>query len=540
MTGESNATYHNAGETPGADPFVLHDPASGYYYAYSTEGVDPGHHFAIHRSPDMVTWQRLPGGALPGEAQRWGRDWFWAPEVYHNPATGKYFLFYSARLRSDLAAEHFGCADFEEPSKLGAAAADSPVGPFRPLGDGPLDYHPYDPEYHDVNLIMDEPERKPPETLQEGRTAPLGTYIPTIDPNLLFDDGRIYLFFSRNAYRNWVWDRVLDKYVEEASIYAVELDPAFWNDPSATTAPRIAEAYRDANGAPGDPARKDGFTPIIDYGSDEQGWENAHVHDYDDSGGEKKDRRWEEGPTALKACTREGRALYFLTYSANSYAGPHYGVGYAVAEHPLGPWRKAPENPVLHTDADAGVFSTGHGSVSASPDGEELFYVHHGRPSVESDRRLYTERMSLDPDRARLAIHQSTADEPLPSGVAPFALRADTDVVEPGAGGATAGVEVTAAPGTAMPLEHPANRVLAEVSPADVARVEVRGDRVVVHGLRPAAAELTLRYQRRRADGRFVDVINRASDAPGGRGRCRPPCGSTTGADPVVAYHYHS
>ncbi|GAB2761688.1 hypothetical protein GCM10027174_42920 [Salinifilum aidingensis] len=516
MTGDSNATYHNAGETPGADPFVLHDPASGYYYAYSTTGADPGHHFAVHRSPDMATWQRLPGGALPADAQQWGRDWFWAPEVYHNTGTGKYFLFYSARLRRDLAAEHFRYADFEEPSKLGVAVADSPAGPFRPLGDGPLDYRPYDPDYHDVNLIMDEPERKPPETLEEGRTAPLGTYVPTIDPTLLFDDGRIYLYFSRNAYRNWVWDHDLGKYVEEAGIYAVELDPAFWNDPTGTTPPRIADAYRDANGAPGDPVRKDGFTPVLDYGGDEQAWENAHVHDYADSGGEKKDRRWEEGPSVVKARTREGRPLYFLTYSANSYAGPHYGVGYAVAEHPLGPWRKSPDNPVLRTDPDMGMFSTGHGSISASPDGTELFYLHHGRPDMDSERRLYTERMSLDPDRARLAIHQSTSDEPLPSGVAPFALGADTAVVEPGGGGATVGVEVRAASGAAMPLEHPANRVVAEVSPASVASVEMRAGRAVVRGLRPGAAELVLRYQRRTADGRFVDVVNSAPEAPGG------------------------
>jgi len=62
-----------AARTPGADPYVLFDAKSGYYYAYSTEGADPGWNFAIYRSPDLATWEHLPGGAL-----RAGQDGDWA------------------------------------------------------------------------------------------------------------------------------------------------------------------------------------------------------------------------------------------------------------------------------------------------------------------------------------------------------------------------------------------------------------------------------------------------------------------------------
>lgn len=156
-------------------------------------GADPGYHFAIHRSPDLATWEHLPGGALrAGQDGDWAHDWFWAPEVYHNPATGLYFLFYAGRMNRNVV-ENFRYPDFEEPSKVGVAVSRSPAGPFHDIVGAPLDYHPYDPAYHDVNLIMDATQKKPPATLAEGRTAPLGTYIPFIDPNVFFDaDGRVY------------------------------------------------------------------------------------------------------------------------------------------------------------------------------------------------------------------------------------------------------------------------------------------------------------------------------------------------------------
>src|SRR3954454_5022928 len=95
-TARTNATYFKNAALPAADPHVLHDPSG--YYAYSTEGADDGYHFAIYRSAGLVTWKKLPGGALRADApKQWGNDWFWAPEVYRNRRTGLYCLFYAAR-----------------------------------------------------------------------------------------------------------------------------------------------------------------------------------------------------------------------------------------------------------------------------------------------------------------------------------------------------------------------------------------------------------------------------------------------------------
>ena len=125
-TAAGPATYYNDATTPGADPYVHYDRGSGYYYAYSTDGADAGFHFGIYRSPDLATWEHLPGGALPAkDSKQWGHDWFWAPEVYFNQQTGIYFLFYAARMNTDVA-QHFKYANFEEPCKVGVAVATTP------------------------------------------------------------------------------------------------------------------------------------------------------------------------------------------------------------------------------------------------------------------------------------------------------------------------------------------------------------------------------------------------------------------------------
>jgi hypothetical protein len=510
----TDATYYNDASQNAADPYVLWDEKSGYYYAYSTDGAAKGWRFGIYRSPDLATWERMPGGALPAaDPKQWGHDWFWAPEVYLNESTGKYFLFYAARENTHVA-DDFGYADFAEASRIGVAVSDSPAGPFHNISNRPIDYHPYDPAYHDVNLIMDATQKKPPATEAEGETAPLGTYLPSIDPDVFFDDGHAYLYYSRNAYRNWVWDDDLGKYVEESNIYAVELTTDWWDDPAGATMPTITPDYAGANEGPGGPPgpRRDGFVRILDYGHDKQAWENAHVDDYATTGGQKKDRRWAEGSTTFRRMvdtdgdgTRE--PVYYLLYSANNFENASYGVGYATATSPLGPWTKYAGNPVLHQDPTLPMYSTGHGSLAVSPDGSETYYVHHGRPTPTTARKLYTERMFLDgsPDDKgypTLSMDQTTGDRPVPRGVAPYTMSVTADRTAPG----TVHLRwaVRSAPGAAQPLGNPLNRVQVDLDRAGSVTPDADGAGATVSVER--AAIVTLTYQRMRADGSYVDV----------------------------------
>jgi beta-xylosidase len=522
----TNATYYNHAQLAAADPYVLYDKASGYYYAYSTDGADRGWHFAIYRSADLATWQKLAGGALPkNDSNQWGNTWFWAPEVYYNARTGLYFMFYAAR--SDANRQNwFGYANFEEPCKVGVAVSRSPAGPFHNIAKRPIDYWPYDPNYHDVNLIMGPDQKKPPATQQEGETAPLGTYIPFIDPNVFFDSsGKMYLYYSRNAYRNWVWDDDLGKYIEESNIYAVPITSAWWNDPDGQTMPTIDPGYVNANQRPGDTSgkRKDGFVRVLDYDHDKQAWENADVNDYAETGGQNKDRRWEEGSTTWER-TVDGRTTYYLTYSANNFATSEYGVGYATASSPLGPWKKYAGNPILGQNAAMGMYSTGHGSIVASPDGSQLYYVHHARPTPTTYRRLYTERLLFDdrhPDPngdATMRIVQSTTDEPMPSGVAPYSISADPAAVAlPSGGSQQVEADVRNADGGSLALGNPLNRVTASIADPSIASLtDATGSGVRVVAQHPGRTLLRLTYQRQLSDGSYRDVVNTGSDP--GRG----------------------
>ncbi|MBA2535283.1 MAG: family 43 glycosylhydrolase [Rubrobacter sp.] len=519
----TNATYYNNTLYNAADPYVLHDERSGYYYAYSTDGggrdaAGRSYYFGIYRSADLVTWEHIPGGALPGDdGKQWGNDWFWAPEIYHNSNTGLYFLFYAARSDAN-AKKWFGFADFEEPCKVGVAVSRSPEGPFSNIARGPIDYWPYDPDYYDVNQIMGSDQMKPPATLEEGQTAPLGVYIPFIDPNVFFDDdGKLCLYYSRNAYRNWVWDSDLGKYIEESNIYAVELEATWWNDATGRTMPAIKPSYVNANKEPDDTSRRreDGFVRILDYGYDKQAWENAHVNDYATSGGTRKDRRWEEGSTTVKAYTNSPygskQALYYLAYSANNWENQYYGVGYATATNPLGPWKKYAGNPILAQNESLPMYSTGHGSIASSPDSSQTYYVHHARPSATGGpRKLYTERLFMQgtaPDangNPTLDVDQTTSDRPVPSGVAPYSISASATSVARGTWHVR--WQVSSASGARLALANPLNRVTVSLDRPGTVTPDADGQGATATLNGKGTARLT--YQRQKAAGTYEDVHN--------------------------------
>lgn len=96
--------------------------------------------------------------------------------------------------------------------------------------------------------------------------------------------------------------------------------------------------------------------------------------------------------------------VYYMTYSANDTGYSDYGVGVATAPHPLGPWTKSGDNPLMTTDLARGVSSPGHGCVVDLPDGESYFFYHrhadpHGsKPSF--DRVVCMDRLFFDGDGA--------------------------------------------------------------------------------------------------------------------------------------------
>lgn len=373
----------------GADPFVMKDPKTGTYYAYAT-GDEDIEHFIIYKSKDLHNWEKV-GFAYHEDEMCWGKDWFWAPECYYNPHNEHYYLFYSARVKLELTTKYFGRPDFLENAKIGVAVSATPEGPFHNLANHPIDYYPFDYEYRDVDaLCQDAFAVKVSET--DLSKAKKGTYIPSIDADMLVEDGHIYLFYSRCCYENNLPDQRFDKFVEESNILAVELDPAFWYDKEAKMMPTIHPSFV-AYDAEHPEIRKDKWVQIISYCHEPQEWENGHISDYESSHGQKHNRRWAEGSMTIPYVI-DGVKKYLIFYSCNNYENALYGIGVAVADQPLGPYHKYGKNPIIHQVPDISLYSTGHGCV-VEKDGE-LYYVFHGRESMDQMRILYQCKLHIN------------------------------------------------------------------------------------------------------------------------------------------------
>jgi beta-xylosidase len=97
-----------------------------------------------------------------------------------------------------------------------------------------------------------------------------------------------------------------------------------------------------------------------------------------------------EGPSVIK---KDG--VYYMLYSANDYQSRDYGVGFARADSPVGPWVKSRSNPILQKPAN-GLLGTGHGAYLTDSDGKYkyVFHAHFGHNSVHP-RQMYILDMEI-------------------------------------------------------------------------------------------------------------------------------------------------
>ena len=90
------------------------------------------------------------------------------------------------------------------------------------------------------------------------------------------------------------------------------------------------------------------------------------------------DQDWEghliEGP--FVTC-QQGR--YWLFYAGNDFSTPAYGIGVAVADHPLGPYRKQGE-PLLRSTQE--WVAPGHASVAPGVNGRPQLFFHAFHPGT--------------------------------------------------------------------------------------------------------------------------------------------------------------
>ncbi len=124
--------------------------------------------------------------------------------------------------------------------------------------------------------------------------------------------------------------------------------------------------------------------------------------------------RCNEGPTVFRHS-----GVYYMTYSANDTSFPSYGIGYATASTPLGPWKKSDANPILATNSHIGASGPGHNSIVASSDGKELFIVYHTHADAEhpsQDRVVNIDRIVFDRQGNLRVAGPTRSPQPMPSG----------------------------------------------------------------------------------------------------------------------------
>lgn len=87
---------------------------------------------------------------------------------------------------------------------------------------------------------------------------------------------------------------------------------------------------------------------------------------------------------------------YYLMWSEGGWTGPNYSVAYAIADTPLGPFKRIGK--ILQQDPSVAT-GAGHHSAIKLPGKEEWFIVYHRRPLGERDgnhRVTCIDRMEFD------------------------------------------------------------------------------------------------------------------------------------------------
>lgn len=345
------------------DPSVLRvlEPDGGFGWRMVVTSNDAPDVFPILSSRDLDHW-RLAGFAFPqGHAPAWtltGENLadFWAPEMHR--VGQEYWLCYAARQKDRALA-------------IGLARAAAPEGPFvdngAPLiGGGVIDPH----------------------IVQDASGAPFLLWKE--DNNAVWPRRLIALLRRRGALiaemfgdaadqrtasllaALWGWGEGLEP-MEQFFVLQPLIEAAA--DDFATFEARLAE-LRDA--AEPDLA---GEITAVREATKTKVFAQHLSRDGARLEGERievlqNDLPWEahliEGVWVSEV---EGR--YVLLYAANDFSTPAYGVGVAVADAPLGPYRKA-EAPLLRSTA--AWVAPGHPSIAPGSDGRPLVFLHAYRP----------------------------------------------------------------------------------------------------------------------------------------------------------------
>ena len=109
---------------------------------------------------------------------------------------------------------------------------------------------------------------------------------------------------------------------------------------------------------------------------------------------------WNEGPCVIRYGDQ-----YIMNYSANCYATNDYAICLATAAHPMGPWIKSANNPVL--SCRASLFGAGHNAFFASKAGRLMtaFHIQTNPDHPSGNRRTVIGEVSFTQENGAIAQH---------------------------------------------------------------------------------------------------------------------------------------
>jgi beta-xylosidase len=372
------------------DPAVLKTDRGYFLVTTSNDSPDA---FPILRSDDLQRWEPV-GFVFPeGQAPDWtaaGRHVgdFWAPEMAK--VGDEYWLAFTAREKSNALA-------------IGIAKAPRPEGPWKDSGQPLLT----------AGQIVCPPAGADPANPPKASGGVIDSHF------FLDEDGTRYLFWKQDT--NGVWPRPLAGCMRE---HPELIEQLFASEEDRRTGAFAAAVQPWANGRR--PIERFFLMqPLIEAAL--ENWpgvkqvltECGHADhiieamrtpvrgqrlgpDGTTFEGEPtvvlaNDLDWEghliEGPWVTK---QQGR--YWLFYAGNDFCTPNYGIGVAVADHPLGPYEKRPE-PLLKSTVE--WWAPGHASVAPGLDGEPQLFFHAffpGTGGYNAFRALLTAKLRFTRD----------------------------------------------------------------------------------------------------------------------------------------------
>ena len=209
--------YAQPAKKPGLDQLTLADPTifswGDKYYAFGTSGSNPNNGIPVYESNDLLHWKALVSndGLALKKGDVFGTKGFWAPQVFH--CKSLFYMAYTANENIAIATSTKPYGPFIQENKVALPAAVKQIDPFVFIDDDGKKYL-----YHvrlshgnrifgaelkdDFTGIIDSTLVECICATEHWENTGDSSWPVTEGPSVIKKDGKYYLFYSANDFRN--------------------------------------------------------------------------------------------------------------------------------------------------------------------------------------------------------------------------------------------------------------------------------------------------------------------------------------------------